>query len=293
MTESAADFATDYATVLAGRAHRATEVLHALIYFVPEANEELTAVGLNPGRMTYFASRSAPMGAVPAAVTAATFYNFNPAYVAKYIPLAWSLASPDAIVDARLRAVDRAYRRLLPDHAEAIAELSALVRDATAELPVECRPLFAGHASLPWPDEPHLVLWHGVTLLREYRGDGHLVALLDAGLSGIESIVTHTATGRGFVEEVGRKLRGWSEEDWNAAKDGLRARGVMDATGLTEAGVALRASIEDATDRLDRAAWLRLGEERMNRLIVLAKQLSRAALMAGAIPPGVFEAAAG
>ena len=29
-------------------------------------------------RMQYFASRSAPMGAVTAKVVAATFYNFNP-----------------------------------------------------------------------------------------------------------------------------------------------------------------------------------------------------------------------
>ena len=278
----------EFATALAGRVHRATEVLHALVYFVPEADEELAAVGLNKGRMTYFASRSAPMGAVSATVTAATFYNFNPAHIAKYIPLAWSLATPEQIIDARLKVVDRAYRRLLSAETEAIAELAGLVRDATTDLRLECRPLYAGHASLAWPDEAHLVLWHGVTLLREYRGDGHLVALLDAGLSGIESIVTHTATGRGFVEEVGRKLRGWSEEEWSAAKDALRGRGLMDGDGLSADGVALRASIEDATDRLDRAAWLRPGEERTTRVIELGKHLSRTALMAGAIPPGVF-----
>src|SRR5690348_477392 len=42
------------------------DTLHSLIYFVPEAEEHLTAAGLRPGRMTYFASRSAPMGAVEA-----------------------------------------------------------------------------------------------------------------------------------------------------------------------------------------------------------------------------------
>ncbi len=46
------------------------------------------------------------------------------------------------------------------------------------------------------------MLWHAATLLREYRGDGHLAALLDAQLSGIEAIVTHCATGRGFTEDV-------------------------------------------------------------------------------------------
>ena len=49
---------------LAGRAHRATDSLHSMIYFAPEAEEQLVAAGLRPGRMPYFASRSAPMGAV-------------------------------------------------------------------------------------------------------------------------------------------------------------------------------------------------------------------------------------
>ncbi|MCW2647819.1 MAG: hypothetical protein JWP07_3928, partial [Pseudonocardiales bacterium] len=74
----------------AGRAHRATDPLHSLIYFVPEAEQEYTAIGLRPGRMGYFASRSAPMGAVSAGVTAATFYNFNPEVVARVIPRAWT-----------------------------------------------------------------------------------------------------------------------------------------------------------------------------------------------------------
>jgi len=281
---------TEFATALAGRVHRATETLHALIYFVPEAEEELTAVGLRPGRMPYFASRAAPMGAVPAAVVAATFYNFNPDLIVKYIPRAWTLATTEDILAARLAAVDRAYRRLLPfdEHGDAIEELAALVREATTDLAVEARPLFAGHATLPWPDEPHLVLWHGVSLLREYRGDGHLIALMDAGLNGIEAIVSHSASGRGFLDEVGRTLRGWSEEQWAAAKETLRGRGLMDGAALSEDGLAQRAAIEAATDRLDRAAWLRLGEERTTRVVELGKQLSRAALMAGAIPPGVF-----
>jgi helix-turn-helix protein len=280
----------DFASALAGRAHRATETLHALVYFVPEAESELTAVGLRPGRMPYFASRAAPMGPVAASVVAATFYNFNPALVAKYIPRAWTLASPDAILAGRLRVIEKSYARLLPQssHSTAMTELSELLRLATDGLPVEGRPLFAGHASLPWPAEPELALWHGVSLLREFRGDGHIAALLAAQLSGLEAIVTHTATRRGFVPDVARSLRGWSAEEWAAATEGLQARGLMVGDGLTDAGRTLRADLEAETDRLDRAAWLRLGEARTLRVIELGKQLSRAALAAGAIPPGVF-----
>ena len=30
------------------------------------------------------------------------------------------------------------------------------------------------NSALPWPDVPHLVLWHAQTVLRELRGDGHV-----------------------------------------------------------------------------------------------------------------------
>jgi hypothetical protein len=277
-------------TQLAGRAHRAIDSLHSLVYFAPEAEQQYTAIGLRPGRMGYFASRSAPMGAVSAGVTAATFYNFNPETVARVIPRAWTLACPEDIIAARFTVADLALRRLLGDALDSpeIVEAGELAREATLGLAPEGRPLFAGHAGLDWPGEAQLVLWHAVTLLREYRGDGHLVALQMAGLSGIESIVTHTATGRGFLEPTAKLLRGWSDEQWSAAVDGLRARGVMDADGLTAEGVALRERVEADTDRLDAAPWQRLGPDRTERLIELGKGLSRIVAGNGAFPADVF-----
>jgi hypothetical protein len=82
---------------VAARAHRATEPLHAMVYFAPETEAHLTAAGLRPGRMCYFAGRSAAMGAVSPGVTAATFYNFNPELVARHLPRAWALATPAAV----------------------------------------------------------------------------------------------------------------------------------------------------------------------------------------------------
>ncbi|MDT4984278.1 MAG: hypothetical protein QOF95_1768 [Pseudonocardiales bacterium] len=276
----------------AGRAHRATDPLHSLIYFVPEAEQEYTAIGLRPGRMGYFASRSAPMGAVSAGVTAATFYNFNPEVVARVIPRAWTLASPENIIAARFHVADLALRRLLGAVIDApeVEEAANLAREATVGLAPEGRALFAAHAGLSWPELPHLALWHAVSLLREYRGDGHLIALQMAGLSGIESIVTHTATGYGFLEGPAKLLRGWSDEQWAAAVDDLRARGLMDADGLTAEGVSLRERVEADTDRLDAAPWQRLGPDRTARLIELGKGLSRVVSGNGAFPAGVFAA---
>jgi hypothetical protein len=244
--------------------------------------------------MPYFASRSAPMGAVSGGVTAATFYNFNPAMVAKHIPRAWTLAAPADVLAARQRGADRALRRLLGDAIDSaeLIELAELSREACLPLRPEGRPLYAAHAGLDWPDEPHLVVWHAATLLREYRGDGHLAALLDAQLSGIEAIVTHCATGRGFTEDSAKLLRGWSDEQWTAAKAGLAQRGLMQGDALTEAGIALRTAIEGRTDRLDEAAWLHLGDSRTARLIELGKSLTRIVVANGAFPASTFAATA-
>src|SRR4051812_14259703 len=170
-----------------GRAYRAVEPLHSQVYFAPEHDEQLTALGLEGGRMAYLAGRAAAMGAVAGGVVAATFFNFSPALIARHIPRAWGIAGPERVGAARAAAAHASLTRLLGDKAKApeIAELAGLLREACAGLTPEDRPLFAGHADLPWPDEPLDQLWHGATLLREYRGDGHLTALVHAGLNGI------------------------------------------------------------------------------------------------------------
>lgn len=286
---------TDLATQQAARAHRATEKLHSLVYFGPEATEQFTAIGLRPGSMPYFASRSAPMGAVGPGVVAATFYNFNAAMIAKHIPRAWTLASVEDILAARLRVADLTMRRLLGSALEdpELAELAGLAHAAADGLAPDGRALYAGHANLPWPDEPHLVLWHAVTLLREYRGDGHVAVLLQSGLSGLEAIITHTATGFGFNVASAKLIRGWSDSEWDAAGESLRARGLMSGDRLTADGNALRDEIEASTDRLAAVPWRNLGEQRTERLIELGMRYSRIVLAGGAFPSKIFSAPPG
>ena len=276
----------------AARANRALDPLHSMIYFAPEADEEFQRVGLRRGRMGYFASRSAPMGPVGAGVVTSTFYNFHPGLVAHNIPRAWELASVGDILAARLTAADRALHRLLGDALESgeIAELATLARAAADGLPAHGRVLFAAHADLPWPDAPHLVLWHAISLLREFRGDGHVAALLDGELSGLEALITHCATGYGFTEAAAKATRGWSDEEWAAGVDGLRARGVLDGTGLTAGGLALRDSVERTTDRLSAAPWTRLGPDRTARLVELGRGFTQQLALNGAWPKGVFAA---
>ena len=59
---------------------RTVEPLHGMIYFAPEASASYARLGIRQ-EAGYFASRSAPMGAVGAETVIATFYNFNPRLV--------------------------------------------------------------------------------------------------------------------------------------------------------------------------------------------------------------------
>jgi hypothetical protein len=279
---------------VSGRTARSLETLHALGYFAPEVDAEVAALGIRPGRATYFASRSAAMGRIGPGTVTATFLVFNPTLVAKLLPPAWEAASPEQVVEARLRGIDAAYRRLLGDEVATssdVAEAAELTRNAVAACDPGGRPLYAGHADLPWPVEPHLALWFGLTLLREFRGDGHIAATLSAGLTGLEALVTHTATGTGFTEPAAKATRGWSEDQWAGAVAGLAERGLMTPDGrLTEQGAALRAAIESATDELAAAPWDALGDVGTSRLAEIGKPLARQAVANGAFPDGVFAA---
>jgi hypothetical protein len=282
------------ASPLVRRVHNATNPLHSMVYFAPEAEAELTGAGLEPGRMCYFASRAAPMGPVSAGVVTATFYNFNPALVGGSIPRAWTLADPERIISARFEAAGQALARLLGPELTASAELTTLtglVREAAGACTPEGRALYAGHADLDWPAEPVQQLWHGLTLLREYRGDGHVAALTISGLSGLEALITHTVTGKGFTPQFARASRGWSQAEWDAAIAGLAARGLLRPDGtLTAAGHEVRARAERETDQLAAGPWQHLGDERTEEVVRIGRLFSAAALDAGAFPDGVLMA---
>src|SRR5918993_5986125 len=99
--------------VIARRAWQRVEPLHAVTYFAPETRTATDALGLKGYWMGYFGCRAAPLGPAPAAAVTAVFHGFHPSMVARAIPDAWSYASPDRLIEARLGAVDAAYRRPL------------------------------------------------------------------------------------------------------------------------------------------------------------------------------------
>ncbi|WP_327412496.1 SCO6745 family protein [Streptomyces sp. NBC_01233] len=268
--------------------HAAINPLHATVYFSPEIAKEFAALGITDPVAVNLAHRSAAMGAVGAGVVTATFYNYRHDLVARHLPAVWDTTTPEEALAARLRAADGSLRRLLGAETIAspeLAEAADLAMRATEGCTRHARTLYAAHADLPVPQEPHLRLWHATTLLREHRGDGHLAALLLAGLDPVEALVSHTATGKGMTPKWLKGMRGWVQADLDAAAGRLRERGVLDAAGeLTETGAALREQLESDTDRLDAAPYQHLGEDGLARLTELGGALVVKAVTAGAFP---------
>jgi len=270
---------------VARRLWQLLEPVHAVVYFAPEAREVYANAGLKGGWMGYFASRAAAMGPVPPEMVIATFYNFHPRMVRRAIPDAWTFSTPAEVLRARLDVADKALRRLLgedigSEHVVAAGEIAR--RAAEAAEPVG-RPLFAAHAALPWPKQPHMLLWHAATLLREHRGDGHVAMLLANEIDGLEAHVLKAADERTPAEML-RANRGWSEEEWAAAEDRLLERGLIDATGLTDAGRRMRAAIEDATDRLALPPFAAVGVRDCETLEAHLIEINRSLTAGAAVP---------
>ncbi len=260
------------------------EPLHAFIYFSPEANLNYAALGIE-GHAGYFASRSAAMGAVGSEVVLATFFNFQPSLVRSALPAAWEIASPQQLLDARADGADKNLRRMFGELIDdpTLPEAAALAREAAEQCRPEGRPLYAAHAALPWPDEPHMVLFHAITLLREHRGDGHIAALTLENLDNGEVLVTHAASeSMGLPENILQMTRGFSDEEWAEVKDRLRTRGILDTEGhLTAEGKELRQRIEDRTDAAALPPWACVGDEKCARLLEVAAPFSRAVVKSG------------
>lgn len=267
----------------ARKCYRTLEPLHAFIYFAPQAAQRYAELGITRVRMQYFASRGAVFGRTGPGPVIATFYNFAPSAVAKSLPAAWGIAAPEQVLAARLDAAREVLTRLIADAPGAVEEATSLLAEAASGLDPIGRPLYAAHADLPTPDDPAGRLWHLITLIREWRGDGHVAVLTAEGVGGCEVLHLHAAAG-GPPLEVLRVSRGWDEEQFGAAAQRLIDDGQLTADGaLTEAGAAHRQLVEDRTDALAAAPWEALGSERCARLRELLRPFSQGIVAAGGL----------
>jgi hypothetical protein len=264
------------------------EPFHALTYFAQECRDAAEQAGLRGFWNGYFAQRAAPLGAVGPEVVTAVFHNFAPEFVARRVPGVWADVSPAAALEARLAGVDAAVRRVLGDdwpaspEADEAADLAAT---AAAAVDLPGRPMAAANTGVPVPDEPHLRLWQSLTTLREHRGDGHAVALVQREVDGVAAHVLAAAAGRSEREWLMR-ARGWDDAAWDDAVARLAARRWLDEGELTAEGLAMVAAIEADTDRLALRPWQALGDVGCDRLAALLAPLRRAVVAAGDWPAG-------
>jgi hypothetical protein len=280
MTHDAVD------TSLAREAHGVLDLFHAVTYLAPQAQDAFRGLGLTRPWNGYFAGRAAPLGAVGGPLVSALFYHFKPSMVAAELPGAWETATPGQVLEARLLGADAALRALLGDAVESgeVAEAARLAADAAIACTVPARPLGAVNAALPLPDEPHLALWQALTTIREFRGDGHAVALAQAPFDGVEALVTITAAGGERRRSI-QARRGWTDEEWAAAEQRLRERGLLEPDGaLTDEGRAARQDVEELTDRLALPVWQALGGAGTRRLVGLVRPMAERIVTGLALP---------
>lgn len=257
-----------------------------MTYFAPEAAAAFKAAGYRGFWMGYFAGRAAPLGAAPAELVHALFYNFDLAHVARAIPDAWSFAGPEVALTARLDGATTALRRCLGPDADGpgVDRVVELVAKASEAAPIEGRPLYAANRALAIPGGALERLWHHATLLREHRGDGHVAALTTYGLSGRQAHVLH-ALASGTPVEVYQNARTFTPDDWNSILDQFRIRALVDAKGaLTPSGYELKDTIEQRTDELAASAYATLSEGDIDTLIGALTPLAHAVVAAGDLP---------
>ena len=255
----------------------ATEAFHAFVYFSKEVLESYQKVGITHPRMAYFAPRAAAMGAVSAGVVSASFYNFNPVKVAEHIPAAWEIVTPKDLVSHRLTAVGEHLPAALgaANDPTAIEEALELARWAVESCTFEGRVLAGAHAEVQ-PPEDHLgALWHYVSVLREHRGDGHLMALQAHELDSMECLIFRRPDTT--TSEYYRKSRGWGEQEWAQARERLSVRGLIQGEAVTAKGHEVKESVETMTDQLSIGPWAKLGEEEVGRFQALMAPMSDAA----------------
>jgi hypothetical protein len=283
----------------ARRLRNAVEPVAAGVYFAPEAHAAYEALGFDgsppvsadgiarPELKSYFTSRGACMGQVPGQVVAAAFGVFNPKFVVPGVAAGWQITSRAAILRAREQAATAMLARVLGEQPEGLGRVTDLLRRG--------RPIYGGLRSLGVPDHPLGAMWRAADLLREHRGDSHVISWAVGGADAVE-ILLLTEQWWGVPARSYTPSRGWSDADMDAGFDRLTRRGLMTADEqLTDAGRAFREEVGIRTDELERPVLEALGED-LDKLLNHLDVWSEAIIAAGSYPArisGVTTSAAG
>lgn len=263
---------------LARRMFELVEPIGVLPYAADEPNDTMFALGFTDYWDTYFAGRAAPLGSsTPAEVVHALFYSFAPGEVARHIPRVWTTTTPEAAIAARQEGCVRALRRILGDAvgSPGFARAVDLLTTAATSAPPEGRPLYAALRALPLPADPVARLFHSASLVREHRGDGHIVALMAEGIGGLESHVL-AALDAGIPARSFGRIHHLPPELLTELITGMKTRGlIQDETTFTAAGRQVKARVESLTDELALAPYQALGCGEVDELIAALEPIAR------------------
>ena len=267
---------------MAHRMFELVEPIGVIPYSADDPNEAMFALGFSNYWDTYFAGRAAPLGAVPAEVVDALFYNFAPGEVARHIPKVWRTTTPEAAIAARQTGCANALRRILGDHVSstAFARATELLVKAATSAPVEGRPMYAALRAIPVPDDMVARLFHAASLLREHRGDGHIAALMVEGIGGLEAHILF-ALGMDMPAQKFGRIHHLPAAQLAAVIDGMRDRGLIGDDGwLSERGRAVKHRVEELTDDLAAKPYEALRPEELDELMASLEPLASLLLAA-------------
>lgn len=297
--------ATDF-NERARRLRNAVEPVAAGVYFAPEAHQAYEALGFGASPVTaagvarpemtaYFTSRGACLGQVPGEIVAAAFGCFNPQVVVPAVAAGWQITSREAILQARERAASAMLQRVLGDESDGLARVTDLLRRAGEAAPWAGHAMYSGLRSLGFPATAMGDLWRAADLVREHRGDSHVITWAVGGADAVEVLLL-TEQWWGLPARVYTPSRGWSDADMDAGFARLQRRGLMTpGEQLTDAGRAFREEIEVRTDELERPLLDALGDD-LDELLDHLDAWSEAIIDAGSYPQriaGVYNVGGG
>jgi hypothetical protein len=173
---------------------------------------------------------------------------FEPETLAGIYESALTVTTVPEVLAAKQAGALRCLHRVLGEPTRDTEQVVTVLRAGLAGAPLLGKPLFAGHTALDWPGDAWGRLWHATNLLREFRGDAHLAALIAHGIGALESnLLTEAHLGLRLPEYT--RTRSWSDADITTARDDLVDRVLLTPDGaLTGRGAALRRDVEDATE---------------------------------------------
>jgi len=292
----------------ARRLRNAVEPVAAGVYFAPEAHAAYEALGFDPSpaapqadgisrpeMKSYFTSRGACLGQVPGEVVAAAFGCFNPKAVVPGVEAGWQITDRKTILRAREQGATEMLTRVLGEQPAGLDRVTELLRRAADAAPWSGRAMYSGLRSLGFPGTPMGDMWRAADLIREHRGDSHVISWAVGGADAVEVLLL-TEDYWGVPTRAYTPSRGWTSADMDAGFERLQRRGLATADEkITEAGRAFREEIEVRTDELERLVLDALGDD-LDELLDYLDPWSEAIIDAGSYPQrlaGVYNVGGG